>query len=378
MASISEIPAGLSVQKPNHSLSMNLDLLRAVAVLCVFFSHILEWLDIKNGGHSLLGMARAASLGEFGVVIFFVHTSFVLMGSLQRLEQSAVNKVSLILGFWIRRFFRIYPLAIFFVIVAVAFRVPVFPGLPYVWLGWKAIVANLTLTQNLTRDLSLQGPMWTLPLEVQMYLILPLAYLAAHRAWRYRSMLLWMASLVLALTLPRINVRLNLFAYAPCFAAGILAFGLTASRKGTSRLPAWMWPAGIFLLLLLFRPFELPREHKVLFGAVPKHKMLLDSAFSLALGVLYANVKEHRWGATQRFFHWTAEHSYGIYLSHIAVFWVAMDVMSHFSTWARVAVLVAGSIGVPAVLYATLERPLIQVGGRIAARLLRPRVASAV
>jgi peptidoglycan/LPS O-acetylase OafA/YrhL len=357
MASMEEVSAGLPVRKPSHSLSMNLDFLRTVAVLSVFFAHLLQSLGWQNVG----------KIGMCGVVIFFVHSSLVLMGSLQRQGKVAASRRSLVLGFWTRRFFRLYPLLVISVLAAIVFRIPIFPGFPYVWIGWKALAANLTMTQNLTRDVSILSPLWTLPLEAQMYIVLPFVYLAVRGNWRYRALSLWGLSLVLAFTLPRLSPSLSIFAYAPCFGAGILAFGLVAVRKGNPRLPGWVWPAGVLLLLALF---GYP-------GSLPKHEMLVHSALALGLGMLYPHVKEHDWGVMQKVFHWIVERSYGIYLSHIAVFWVVMDVMAHDPVWVRVVALIAGSIGIPAVLYTVVEKPVIQARSRLAMQLFRPRVASA-
>lgn len=322
MAFIQGISAGSSPRKPDHTMSMNLDFLRTVAVLCVFFAHLLQAFGWQNVG--MIGMC--------GVVIFFVHSSLVLMGSLQRLEKRAASRRSLIFDFWVRRFFRLYPLLLLSVLAAIIFRIPIFPGFPYVWIGWKALAANLTMTQNLTRDISILSPLWSLPLEAQMYIVLPLAYLAVRGAWRYRTMSLWVVSLLLAFTLSRFSPRLSIFAYAPCFGAGILAFGLVASMKSKPRLPGWVWPVGVLLLLAIF---GYP-------GRLQRHEILMHSALAVALGLLYPNVKEHDWGALQRVFHWVVERSYGIYLSHIAVFWLVVDVMGRDPLWVRIVVLVAG------------------------------------
>jgi peptidoglycan/LPS O-acetylase OafA/YrhL len=39
--------------------------------------------------------------------------------------------------------------------------------------------------------------------------------------------------------------------------------------------------------------------------------------------------------------------------------------------WVRIIVLIAGSIGVPALLYAAVEKPLMLVGVRVARRRMR-------
>jgi peptidoglycan/LPS O-acetylase OafA/YrhL len=119
--------------QPSRAISPNLDLLRSIAVLCVFFSHLF----------GSLGRGQIGDLGQFGVILFFVHTSFVLMGSLGRLDQHAESKRRLMIRFWVRRIFRIYPLAILFILLAIAFRIPIAPGFQYHWAGLKPLLSNL-------------------------------------------------------------------------------------------------------------------------------------------------------------------------------------------------------------------------------------------
>jgi hypothetical protein len=65
-----------------------------------------------------------------------------------------------------------------------------------------------------------------------------------------------------------------------------------------------------------------------------------------------------------------AEHAYGIYLSHSVILWIAFYEMSGFPVWAQIATLTVGAIGVPALLYVSIEKPLIQVGSHVAKRVL--------
>ena len=74
----------------------NLDLLRTVAVLLVFVGHLMLTAGVRGLG----------DVGRFGVLIFFVHTSLVLMLSMERLGLTGGR---LYFAFLIRRFFRIYP-----------------------------------------------------------------------------------------------------------------------------------------------------------------------------------------------------------------------------------------------------------------------------
>lgn len=88
----------------------NLDLMRSFAVLAVVFDH--TWLAAVGSAH---GYTLVTSIGFFGVCLFFVHTTLVLMWSLER--QSSPFK------FYVRRVFRIYPLAILFVASIALFNV---------------------------------------------------------------------------------------------------------------------------------------------------------------------------------------------------------------------------------------------------------------
>ena len=80
--------------------SANLDFLRTVAVLLVLAQHLCTRLHVEH-----IGWAPTTSLGPFGVLLFFVHTSLVLMSSMER---SGLSGVLLLKDFYIRRIFRIY------------------------------------------------------------------------------------------------------------------------------------------------------------------------------------------------------------------------------------------------------------------------------
>lgn len=117
----------------------NLDLLRSIAVLLVVVEHILlamrfEWNQRFN----------IPWMGVVGVFIFFVYTSLVLMWSLERKPN--------ILDFYIRRIFRIYPLAIAAILTVVAFRHPtmhdIYGGTYFAMPTMRNLLSNLLLVQT--------------------------------------------------------------------------------------------------------------------------------------------------------------------------------------------------------------------------------------
>jgi len=84
----------------------NLDFLRAVAVLLVLFGHLTYFLGLTDWGP-----LRIIFAGTMGVMIFFVHTCYVLMLSLER-QWKDQTAAQLFGSFMVRRVFRIYPLSI--------------------------------------------------------------------------------------------------------------------------------------------------------------------------------------------------------------------------------------------------------------------------
>src|SRR2546430_3010621 len=100
--------------------------------------------------------------------------------------------------FLVRRCFRIYPLSILLVLVVFAFKIPAANlgvwSIHYVDLGLAGLFSNLLLVQNLTFTPSIVGQLWSLPVEMQMYLLLPSLFLLARRTTSVRPWLgLWVA-----------------------------------------------------------------------------------------------------------------------------------------------------------------------------------------
>ena len=129
------------------------------------------------------------------MLIFFVHTSLVLLLSLKR--QMGMPRLEL--RFYIQRVFRIYPLSILCVLVSLWFQIA-WPDPIFSPRSGVSIAANLLLVQNFLREpLSISAPLWSLPFEVQMYAVLRAIFLLLRRrgmsgavSWRqYRY--LWLS-----------------------------------------------------------------------------------------------------------------------------------------------------------------------------------------
>jgi peptidoglycan/LPS O-acetylase OafA/YrhL len=93
------------------------------------------------------------------------------------LERTNLYGKKLFAAFYLRRFFRLYPLSMFCVTCAMLLHRS--PEITNPVRHWKQseYLSNMALTTNLTYSDNMIGGLWTLPLEVQMYLALPLLFL---------------------------------------------------------------------------------------------------------------------------------------------------------------------------------------------------------
>lgn len=150
-----------------------LDALRGVAALCVAWHHasyhyqpelragLLEWVD----------------LGTYGVLVFFLVSGYIIPASLERTGS--------LRRFWIGRIFRIQPLLLLALLLAVlpamAGLVPWRAGLDRVD-PWAAVLAHLVMLQDLTAVPNAINVLWTLSYEMVFYLLVAgLFVLGAHR-----------------------------------------------------------------------------------------------------------------------------------------------------------------------------------------------------
>ena len=339
--------------------SANLDLLRAIAVSAVFFDHLLSTFGIKD----FLSIDLWA-IGRLGVLIFFVHTSLVLLMSMERLKLSGAQLFS---SFYIRRAFRIYPLSIAFIVAAIVLHIPSAPWRPvYQWLGTGHVLSNLALTQNLTFSDSVLGPLWSLPYEVQMYVLLPVLFLLVKKWDSLAGMIgLWFVSVAAGLIQPHVSGRLDLAKFVPCFLGGVIAYQLL--RRKSLRAPFWLWPVTIFAVMASFVWLDTGQRGWVA---------------CLLLGIAAPQFREMRSPWLRAGSHALAKYSYGIYLSHIVVMWFSFVKLAAEPLAVQWCIFVVLSAALPFLAYHLLESPMIRFGAVLARRTGRlqalPEQAAAV
>ena len=154
---------GRALSNPQSQID-SVDGLRGVAVLLVFLSHT------SNQGFFLFPFLNLAGIGKEGVYLFFVLSAFLLTLPFLEGGAGAFKKAPLI-NYFIRRFFRIYPLYIVFLIFCyftggylwILLGLPEPLGIPYV-LSLKQIYEHIFLIEGV-------GVSWSILVEFRFYFI---------------------------------------------------------------------------------------------------------------------------------------------------------------------------------------------------------------
>jgi peptidoglycan/LPS O-acetylase OafA/YrhL len=287
----------------------------------------------------------------------------------------------------LRRVFRIYPLSVIVVLAVFSFQIPryVFPDGHVYFTGSDrlGLASQLLLIQNVVVSnggSQMIGVLWTLPLELQMYLLLPAIFLLLPQISNIRTLLLlWGVSLLGAIGTPPMLSRVfgpnigefewgwivfpRLPEFAPAFLAGIIAYFLW--RRVNRRLPFATLPILLTVMVVGYAAIT----H--LIGNGP----LLTSfglTSCLGLGLLLSCIAEPSAQAIRVVSATIAKYSYGIYLVHVPCIWLGFDVLGDQPLLFQWLVFLLSTGAVSAFLYHAVERPFILLGARMGGRWSAP------
>ena len=151
----------------------SLDGLRGISILIVLWHHV----DIQFGSAWPSWVGRFRDVGSIGVDMFFVISGFLITLLLVR-ERQRTGRIALV-GFYVRRFFRIVPVYTFFVILVGT--ILIFTPFALTMRDW---IHALTYTNSLAKlNNWYVAHLWSLSVEEQFYFLWPVLFMLLPRRW---------------------------------------------------------------------------------------------------------------------------------------------------------------------------------------------------
>jgi peptidoglycan/LPS O-acetylase OafA/YrhL len=335
-----------------------LDGLRAIAIGLVAVEHF---------GGPWVREHFPIGAGALGVHLFFVLSGFLITRNLLfRLERAPAGEV--IRRFYIGRAVRLMPAYYLTLLVLFLLSVPEVHDF---------ILWHLTYTSNYLAATG--GPLlvfWSLAVEEQFYLLLPvLVLLSGRNAVRVAVFLIGtgflLRNVVLATAIDRFAFELSIFGKFEILGLGVLMGALSyAALRGRRRLracPGWGWAA---LACLAFQCVAW-----YVFG----NGILRHITFNLTVGIFFAWLVVRAdaelpgllaWFSDFRFVRFVGKISYGIYLTHLFFLNIFQSsaVVERFGTiplWAQGLIAVVLSLCVPTLSWFLMESPLLKLKERV-------------
>ena len=307
----------MSATRPDSRRIVELDGLRGVAVLLVLLAHYFG--EVPSGWSFL-------ALGWLGVDVFFVLSGFLIAGILLD-HRGAANYFS---TFYIRRSCRIFPIYFVFIPILVLFLSSLWAR-GHAWMEEPLpFAAYLSYTQNFaiawlnrTGGLALL-PTWTLAIEEQFYMLLPLMvyFVPRKRLLPICLGLIAVSPILRSMILYQYGSHLSVHVLLPCrwdslFLGVTAAIVLRDSKlkkralEGGGRCLKSIWVAGyafLPLVILVEQSSEIPLRMSIAITL-----MAMGTAAYILLVV--TQMTSVRWlrSSTLRFF---GSISYGLYLVH--------------------------------------------------------------
>lgn len=353
-----------------------IDLLRAFAALIVLAYHVIaigEWASFPISGPALL-----VRVGWMGVDLFFVISGFVI--GLSALQGVARDGPAFRTAFARHRIARIVPL---YVLTCVAFLA--FADRSLLTLPWKPLFVHLGAHAGFIHNLnpsthgSIDGPNWSVALEMQFYAAMLLAapWLARSRAivvlpllvlvsWAWRALVAWQVGVgvdhahLLHVYSSQLPGTVDGFGFGIAMAIGVAGARKTAAAQLLA--VRWrnfaLWSAAFAVIgCAAWVTFWQHAAYWDDFVMIAFWRTLLAAAFACLVAAAVTLPAART--PVLRPLRYLGEISYGLYLWHVPVLLVLMKSTPWREAQLLGAVLCA-TIALAALSWHLLERPVIR------------------
>jgi len=352
-----------------------IDLLRALAAMLVLAYHVVEygnWTAVPNAGWGYL-----LRHGWVGVDLFFTISGFVI--ALSAFDGLAKQGPAFRHPFAVRRLARIVPL---YLLTCLVYLFLISPAMLMVSKAGVLvhIGTHLLFIHNLYESThgSINGPSWSVALEMQFYLAIMLAapWLARINPWRLllyalAVAMLWRFATTLVLV-PGVARPIIQFIYSTQLPGVIDEFALGIAlalilHRNSSLIAHWLKPSwrhfGAWLLLafvLLGLAIRLDQAFVFwdLRAMIVAWRPLLGAGFTALLGAAITfPLASHRLLAPLRYL---GDISYGIYLWHLLVLISLIQRVPQLAGMWLMTYTVLGTLALASLTWHLLEKPNLQ------------------
>jgi peptidoglycan/LPS O-acetylase OafA/YrhL len=357
--------------RPRTEKYDNINLLRACAALAVVVYHVIEhgqWTAIPR--HGALGYLH---LGWLGVDLFFVISGFVIAYSaliLYRRQPGAFAN-----SYWRRRLSRILPLYLLTLVLWIAWTATTFFNhAPGDW-AWQ-VFTHLAFIHNFFPEThgSIDGPNWSLAVEMQFYVAVALLIgwidrVPGWRIWLYGIVIscAWRAGMVMTygeagasilfIRTTQLPGSLDLFGAGIFLAKWVLDGRRRMPMAGLASVLAAAAAGYLTMQLYWPRAVYWDNVYMVVFWRVA---LSIFFFFVVAAAVELPQALSYRWLSPLDYL---GEISYGIYLWHLFAVMLVIRVAGLAGLGALLAVL-ALTLAAAALSWRYFEKPIMDLARR--------------
>lgn len=329
-----------------------LDTFRAMAALSVIYLHY-YWFVVPSWMHFV----------PDGVQFFFVLSGFLITSGLLRNKAEPITIIGALRSFYIRRVFRIFPAYYGLFIIALVLAIPDFPRC---WL-W---VSTFTMDFNSTfgiGDPVYAGHLWTLAVEEQFYLILPLIILIIPETLvsSLGGALIVIAIFYRWFVIPHDNR--SILGNVDSLVIGTL-LAMWSEKFGASKVERYLRYAVCFTFpsfLIVASVSHFPASFSLLIGGPLKALGSLFFAW-LIIKAVKDGPKASSWGG--RILPKIGEFSYSVYLLHLPMIYVVGHFLRITDPNILRVVAIALTLSGAWISHEFFEQPLIRLGRKLASR----------
>jgi peptidoglycan/LPS O-acetylase OafA/YrhL len=366
------------------------DAFRALAIFTVVAYHVLQ-----KAQPILQGPQGFAELGVWGVDCFFVLSGFLLGGEYFRRLLAREIVLQSPLQFWLKRFLRIVPLYVACMLLSIVIDRIALHGSPS---GRDAIIHLLFLQDfDASKATTINGPYWTMPVDIEFYLLLPLygAIMATiFRRYPTTDRLPAIAASLACITIVGILFRYyevrynpsalrsfadevvwvrNVIGLASAFCLGC-ALALIASRQLRPK-PAISYAILAFAVVCEFFVMLMTSpESEVISTDIVLNQTLFDlvgglSAVAVLFVMIHGKLPFIEQIITSRAVAQAASLAYGVYLIHYPVLQFVAPYFGHFGSIVRVLGIgiatIIPTLAVSFILHRAVEQPFLNIKSSI-------------